>query len=83
MKNIQNNSPVAPVAKEQRTGAGRYLDLKLWWFALQKPVKEHDKKVWDSFDVIAKWLISTRATVTQLTLMAGVISGLQGRHKCP
>ena len=52
------------------------MDLKLWWFALQKPVKENDKKVWDSFDVIAKWLISTRATVTQLTLMAGGISGL-------
>src|SRR5512134_2714238 len=54
----------------------REMDLKLWWFALQKPVKEHDKRVWDSFDVIAKWLISTRATVTQLTLMAGMISGL-------
>jgi 1,4-dihydroxy-2-naphthoate polyprenyltransferase len=52
------------------------MDLKLWWFALQKPVKEHDKKVWDSFDVVAKWLISTRATVTQLTLAAGVIAGL-------
>ena len=52
------------------------MDVKLWWFALQKPVKENDKKVWDSFDVIAKWLISTRATVTQLTLMAGVIAGL-------
>ncbi|MCI0611071.1 MAG: prenyltransferase [Anaerolineae bacterium] len=52
------------------------MDLKLWWFALQKPVKEYDKKVWDSFDLIAKWLISTRATVTQLTLMAGVIAGL-------
>ena len=52
------------------------MDVKLWWFALQKPVKENDKRVWDSFDVIAKWLISTRATVTQLTLMAGVIAGL-------
>ena len=52
------------------------MDLKLWWFALQKPVKENDKRVWDSFDVIAKWLISTRATVTQLTLIAGVIAGL-------
>ena len=52
------------------------MDLKLWWFALQKPVKENDKRVWDSFDVIAKWLISTRATVTQLTLAAGVIAGL-------
>ena len=50
------------------------MDLKLWWFALQKPVKENDKRVWDSFDVIAKWLISTRATVTQLTLMAGVMN---------
>lgn len=52
------------------------MNLKLWWFALQKPVKEHDKKVWDSFDLIAKWLISTRATVTQLTLLSGVIAGL-------
>src|SRR5574341_1282471 len=52
------------------------MDLKLWWFALQKPVKENDKRIWDSFDVVAKWLISTRATVTQLTLLAGVIAGL-------
>ena len=52
------------------------MDLKLWWFALQKPVKENDKKVWDGFDVITKWLISTRATVTQLTLLAGIIAGL-------
>jgi 1,4-dihydroxy-2-naphthoate polyprenyltransferase len=52
------------------------MDLKLWWFALQKPVKENDKRVWDEFDVIAKWLISTRATVTQLTLAAGTIAGL-------
>ena len=63
------------------------MDVKLWWFALQKPVKENDKRVWDSFDVIAKWLISTRATVTQLTLMAGVIAGLlalrDGYFNCP
>ena len=52
------------------------MNIKLWWFALQKPVKENDKKVWDSFDVIAKWLISTRATVTQLTLASGIIAGL-------
>ena len=52
------------------------MDLKLWWFALQKPVKMHEKEKWDQFDVVAKWLISTRATVTQLTLMAGVIAGL-------
>jgi len=52
------------------------MDLKLWWFALQKPVKEKDKKVWDGFDPVAKWLISTRATVTQLTLAAGLIAGL-------
>lgn len=52
------------------------MDLKLWWFALQKPVKEHDKKVWDGFDLVAKWLIATRATVTQLTLAAGGIAGL-------
>ena len=52
------------------------INFRLWWFALQKPVKENDKKVWDSFDLVAKWLISTRATVTQLTLAAGVTAGL-------
>jgi len=52
------------------------MNLKLWIFAIQKPVKENDIKVWNSFDVIAKWLISTRATVTQLTLLSGVIAGL-------
>ena len=52
------------------------MDLKLWWFALQKPVKMHEKEKWDKFDVVAKWLISTRATVTQLTLLAGITAGL-------
>jgi len=52
------------------------MDLKLWWFALQKPVKMSEKKDWDALDPIAKWLISTRATVTQLTLLAGMIAGL-------
>lgn len=61
MKNIQDSSRVASTAGEQRTGEGKHMDVRLWWFALQKPVKENDKKVWDSFDVIAKWLISTRA----------------------
>src|SRR5512134_1501232 len=76
MKNIQDDTRVAPALNEQQAGGGKHIDLKLWWFALQKPVKENDKRVWDSFDVIAKWLISTRATVTQLTLMAGLIAGL-------
>ncbi len=52
------------------------MDTKLWWYALQKPVKMHEKDKWDRFDVISKWLISTRATVTQLTLLSGVIAGL-------
>ena len=52
------------------------MDTKLWWYALQKPVKMHEKDKWDKFDVISKWLISTRATVTQLTLLSGVIAGL-------
>src|ERR671930_420145 len=75
MKNIQHNS-LQLDDSVTNVGKKKYMDLKLWWFALQKPVKEHDKRVWDSFDVIAQWLISTRATVTQLTLMAGVIAGL-------
>src|ERR1051325_2088388 len=73
MKNIQHNSLQLD---DSVTHLEKKIDPKLWWFALQKPVKEHDKRVWDSFDVVAQWLISTRATVTQLTLMAGVIAGL-------
>src|SRR5215813_4346292 len=75
MKDIQRSSLQLddPVDNQEQN---KFVGLKLWWFALQKPVKEHDKKVWDSFDVVSKWLISTRATVTQLTLLAGVIAGL-------
>jgi 1,4-dihydroxy-2-naphthoate polyprenyltransferase len=52
------------------------INFKMWWYALQKPVKMSEKKDWDALDPVAKWLISTRATVTQLTLLAGVIAGL-------
>ena len=75
MKNIQPSSIQLDDAVTSRPNK-KQIDLKLWWFALQKPVKMHEKEKWDRFDVIAQWLISTRATVTQLTLMAGVIAGL-------
>jgi 1,4-dihydroxy-2-naphthoate polyprenyltransferase len=52
------------------------INSRIWLTALQKPVKMSEKKDWDDLDIIAKWLIATRATVTQLTLMAGVIAGL-------
>jgi len=52
------------------------LNPRLWLTALQRPVKMSEKKDWDALDPISKWLISTRATVTQLTLLAGVLAGL-------
>lgn len=52
------------------------IDFKLWLTSLQRPIKMSEKRDWDALDVVAKWLISTRATVTQLTLLAGVIAGL-------
>ncbi len=52
------------------------INFKLWLTSLQQPIKMSEKKDWDALDLIAKWLISTRATVTQLTLLAGVIAGL-------
>jgi 1,4-dihydroxy-2-naphthoate octaprenyltransferase len=52
------------------------VDFSMWWFALQKPVKMSEKRDWDALDLISKWLISTRGTVTQLTLFAGIIAGL-------
>jgi 1,4-dihydroxy-2-naphthoate octaprenyltransferase len=52
------------------------INSRIWLTALQKPVKMSEKKDWDDLDILAKWLIATRATVTQLTLMAGVIAGL-------
>lgn len=56
------------------------IDFRMWWFALQKPVKMSVKNDWDALDPIAKWLISTRGTVTQLTLFAGIIAGLLAWH---
>jgi 1,4-dihydroxy-2-naphthoate polyprenyltransferase len=52
------------------------VQLKMWVEALQRPVKMSEKRDWDALDLVSKWLISTRATVTQLTLLAGVIAGL-------
>ncbi len=51
-------------------------NFRIWLTALQKPVKMSEKKDWDTLDLISKWLISTRATVTQLTLLAGALAGL-------
>ena len=51
-------------------------NFRMWLMALQKPVKLSEKKDWDALDFMSKWLISTRGTVTQLTLYAGIIAGL-------
>ena len=52
------------------------IDLNMWLTALQRPVKLSEKKDWDILDPITKWLIATRGTVTQITVIACVISGL-------
>jgi 1,4-dihydroxy-2-naphthoate octaprenyltransferase len=56
------------------------IDPGMWVAALQRPVKMSDKKDWDALDLVSKWLIATRGTVTQLTLLAGVIAGLLAWH---
>lgn len=56
------------------------INFGLWLTALQRPIKMSEKKDWDALDVVAKWLISTRGTVTQLTFLAGVIAGLLAWH---
>jgi 1,4-dihydroxy-2-naphthoate octaprenyltransferase len=40
----------------------------------------YEKKEWDALDLVSKWLIATRGTVTQLTAFAGVIAGLLAWH---
>jgi 1,4-dihydroxy-2-naphthoate octaprenyltransferase len=52
------------------------IDLAMWVAALKRPVKLSEKSDWDALDPIAKWLIATRGTVTQLTVFACVIAGL-------
>src|SRR5262245_30726231 len=64
------------ISKVYRRWSAMNINSRIWLTALQKPVKMSEKRDWDSLDVVSKWLIATRATVTQLTLMAGVIAGL-------
>jgi 1,4-dihydroxy-2-naphthoate octaprenyltransferase len=52
------------------------INLDMWLTALQRPIKLSEKKEWDALDPITKWLIATRGTVTQITVIACVISGL-------
>jgi len=52
------------------------IDLGTWLTALQKPIKLQEKQEWDRLDLISRWLIATRGTVTQLTVFACVIAGL-------
>jgi len=52
------------------------INFGTWLTALQKPIKLQEKKEWDRLDLITKWLIATRGTVTQLTVFACVIAGL-------
>jgi len=51
-------------------------NLSMWLTALQRPIKLYEKNEWDKLDIITQWLIATRGTVTQVTVMAGMIAGL-------
>ncbi len=57
------------------------MNIGMWLTALQRPVKMSEKKDWDALDLVSKWLIATRGTVTQLTLFAGIIAGLLAWHE--
>jgi 1,4-dihydroxy-2-naphthoate polyprenyltransferase len=52
------------------------INYGMWLTALQRPVKMKAKQEWDALDLVSKWLIATRGTVTQLTVYACVIAGL-------
>lgn len=52
------------------------IDFGMWLTALQRPIKLYKKNEWDALDVVTKWLIATRGTVTQITVFSGVIAGL-------
>lgn len=52
------------------------INLGQWLTALQRPIKLSKKSEWDELDLVTKWLISTRGTVTQLTFFSVVIAGL-------
>src|SRR3972149_7393883 len=56
------------------------INFRTWWTALQRPIKMYEKKEWDALDLISKWLIATRGTVTQLPAFAGLIAGLLAWH---
>lgn len=52
------------------------INFGLWLTALQRPIKLKEKGEWDRLDLVTRWLIATRGTVTQLTIYAGVIAGI-------
>jgi 1,4-dihydroxy-2-naphthoate octaprenyltransferase len=47
----------------------------MWWKAL-RIIPRIDKEEWDRLDVIAKWLISTRAAVLVMTFLSAAIGGI-------
>lgn len=50
--------------------------LQTWIAALKQPIKYSRKEDWDALDVVTKWLVATRGTVTQLTFFCAVVAGL-------
>jgi 1,4-dihydroxy-2-naphthoate octaprenyltransferase len=56
------------------------VNVRTWWTALQRPIKMYEKREWDALDLVSKWLIATRGTVTQLTACAGLLAGLLAWH---
>ena len=52
------------------------INFAIWRKASWQLIKMDDKKEWDKLDVVSKWLIATRATVTLVTVYSCVIAGL-------
>lgn len=51
------------------------MDIKMWIKALQV-IPRLDKAEWDRLDIVARWLIASRAAVLVMTFTSAVIAGL-------
>ena len=51
------------------------LNPAMWWRAI-RVIPRLDKDEWKSLDLIARWLIATRAAVLIITLLSAAIAGL-------
>jgi 1,4-dihydroxy-2-naphthoate octaprenyltransferase len=51
------------------------MSLKIWWKALNV-IPRIDKTEWEGLDIIARWLVATRAAVLIMTFISAAMAGL-------